>query len=554
MLERLRIQPKNISSDLVAGLTASVVNIPQGMAYALVAGIDPVFGLYSGIVPPIVGALFTHSNFMMITVTGEMALVAGAVLLSLGAGAGIGALVTLTLLVGLIAFLIGVLKLDSILRFVSNAVMTGFLTGTAILIAIGQLDELTGYTLQVDGNSLQEAWDWLTHLPQGDLPTFFVGVVALALIVLLQRTPLKNIAMIISLGVASLLVLIFDWSSVSLVGDISEIPRGLPSFTLPDLSLIPNLLVGALAIAIIGLVDSAGTSMNLADREGIDDNVAQDFVGIGMGNIAGAFFQSMPSAGSLSRSNVTISAGGKSRWANIFAGVILALLLLTIGSIAELIPMSALAALLIYIGVDIVIGMRGEIEFVWKTSRVASVAMIFTFIVVLILPLLVAILLAVLLSLFMFVAASSTNVRVVQLVPVGDDDLEERPAPDAVPSNSVIVLRFYGSAYFAAVPTVEEHLPSMAETQHAVVILNLRGRESAGSTFLNFVQDYAEDLHKSDNLLMLAGVSEGIVDQLRETELIDQIGEEYIFIAEPGLNIATYRALEAANLWLRGNH
>lgn len=101
----------------------------------------------------------------MITVTGEMALVAVAVLLSLGNGAGIGALVTLTLLVGLIAFLIGVLKLDSILRFVSNAVMTGFLTGTAILIAIGQLDEFTGYTLQVDGNSLQEAWDWLTHIP-----------------------------------------------------------------------------------------------------------------------------------------------------------------------------------------------------------------------------------------------------------------------------------------------------------------------------------------------------------------------------------------------------
>ena len=142
------------------------------MAYALVAGIDPVFGLYSGIVPPIVGAMFTHSKFMMITVTGEVALVAGAVLLSLGASAGIGALVTLTLLVGLIAFLIGALKLDSILRFVSNAVMTGFLTGTAILIAIGQLDELTGYTLQVDGNSLQEAWDWLTHIPQGDLPTF----------------------------------------------------------------------------------------------------------------------------------------------------------------------------------------------------------------------------------------------------------------------------------------------------------------------------------------------------------------------------------------------
>lgn len=550
MLSRLKIQPKNISSDLVAGLTAAVVNIPQGMAYALVAGIDPVFGLYSGIVPPIVGAIFTHSKFMMITVTGEVALVAGAVLLGLGSGAGIEALVTLTLLVGLIAFLIGALKLDSILRFVSNAVMTGFLAGTAILIAIGQLDELTGYTLQVDGNSLQEGWDWLTNIPQGDLPTFFVGVVALALIVLLQRTRLKTIAMIIALGIASLLVLVFDWSSVALVGDISEIPRGLPSFTLPDLSLIPDLLVGALAIAIISLVDSAGTSMNLADREGVEDNVAQDYVGIGLGNIVGGFFQSMPSAGSLSRSNVTISAGGKSRWANIFAGVILALLLVTIGSVAELIPMSALAGLLIYVGVDIVIGMQGEIEFVWKTSRIAAVAMVFTFIVVLVLPLLAAILLAVALSLIMFVAASSTDVRAVELVPVGDDDLEERPAPEALPSDKATVLRFYGSVYFAAVPTVEEHLPSMAETHHAVVILNLRGRESAGSTFLNFVQDYTEDLQKSGNLLMLAGVSEAVIAQLRETELIDQIGEDHIFLAEPGLNKATYRALEAAEAWL----
>jgi SulP family sulfate permease len=90
----------------------------------------------------------------------------------------------------------------------------------------------------------------------------------------------------------------------------------------------------------------------------------------------------------------------------------------------------------------------------------------------------------------------------------------------------------------------------MAETHHAVVILNLRGRESAGSTFLNFVQDYTEDLQKSGNLLMLAGVSEAVIAQLRETELIDQIGEDHIFLAEPGLNKATYRALEAAEAWL----
>jgi len=200
--------------------------------------------------------------------------------------------------------------------------------------------------------------------------------------------------------------------------------------------------------------------------------------------------------------------------------------------------------------VDIVIGMQGEIVFVWKTSRTATVAMVFTFIVVLVLPLLVAILLAVALSLIMFIAASSTDVRAVELVPVGDDDLEERPALEALPSDKATVLRFYGSVYFAAVPTVEELLPSMAETHNAVVILNLRGRESAGSTFLNFVQDYAEDLQKSGNLLMLAGVSEAVRAQLRETELIDQIGEEHIFLAEPGLNKATYRALETAEAWL----
>jgi SulP family sulfate permease len=176
--------------------------------------------------------------------------------------------------------------------------------------------------------------------------------------------------------------------------------------------------------------------------------------------------------------------------------------------------------------------------------------MVFTFIVVLVLPLLAAILLAVALSLIMFIAASSTNIRVVELVPVDDDDLEERPAPEVLPSDSATVLRFYGSVYFAAVPTVEEHLPSMVETHHAVVILNLRGRESGGSTFLNFVQDYAEDLHNSGNLLMLAGVSEGVIAQLRETELIDQIGEDHIFLAELGLNKATYRALEAAEAWL----
>jgi SulP family sulfate permease len=551
MLKGLKIRKDNLGSDLVAGLSAAIVNIPQGMAYGLVAGIDPVFGLYSGIVPPIVGAIFTHSKFMMITVTGEMALVAGAVLLGLGGDADISALVTLTLLVGLIAFLFGALRLDSILRFVSNAVMTGFLAGTAILIAIGQLDEFTGYTLQVDGNSLQEFWDWLTNLPEGDLPTLFVGILSIALIILLQRSRLKNLSMITALILASLVVIILDLSSVALVSDISDIPRGLPAFTLPDLSLIPSLIVGAFAIAIIGLVDSAGTSMNLADREGIEENVAQDYIGIGLGNIAGAFFQSMPSAGSLSRSNVTISAGGKSRWANIFAGIILALLLITIGSLAELIPMSALAGLLIFVGIDIVIGMRDEIVFVWKTSRVASAAMIFTFIAVLVLPLLVAILLAVSLSLLLFIAASSTNIRIVELAPVGVDDLEERSVPEVLPSDKPTVLRLYGSVYFAAVPTAEEHLPSYTDTNNAVVILNIRGRTSAGSTFLNFLHDYARDLARAGNLLMLAGVSEEVMNQIRETGLINDLGEQNIFMAEPGLNISTYRALEAARTWIK---
>ncbi len=171
MLEQLKPNSKTIVSDLVAGLTVSMVNLAELMGYAMVAGVSPIYGLYSGIVAPIVGALTAGSAFMMITLTNETALMTAAMLDSLSDWT-IETVFAFTVLTGVFVLILALLKAGTLLRFVSESVMTGFITGTAVLLILGQLHELTGYESEVSGNKVVETVDWLlnpTHWMNSEL-------------------------------------------------------------------------------------------------------------------------------------------------------------------------------------------------------------------------------------------------------------------------------------------------------------------------------------------------------------------------------------------------
>lgn len=541
---------KTLGKDAGAGLTLGVESIPDAMASALLAAVNPINGLYAVLIATPVGALFASSVYMSVQTTSAMSLLVSDVPQVHGEN-GAGALFMLSIITGIIMLTLGLLKMGAILRFVSNAVMTGFINGVALLIILGQLDNLTGYSSDMD-NKVSQAIDTLRHLGEVDLPTLTIGAVTIVLIILLSKTRLKSLGMVVALIAASLLIPLFTWDSVALVRDLAEIPKGLPMPVLPSLSTFFSLLIPAFSLAFVGLVQGAGVSQNYVNPDGEYPDASGDFRGQGAANIAAGMFQGMPVGGSLSATALVHSSGAKTRLANIFAGVIIAVVLLFFADAVGALAMPSLAGLLIVVGFQTL--SPDDILQTWKTGPVQKLVMVTTFASTLMVPLQYAVLLGVALSTILFVIRQSNKIAIKEWVFEPDNPLpiEREPLKD-LPAGEIVVLRPYGSLFYAAAAVFEEQLPAVTDdTRFAVVILNLRGRSDLGSTFIEVIERYAEDLRAHDSRLILAEVRPKVYKQLNETGKIDVFGDENIYGRTKRLAETILKAHEDAQRWIEG--
>ncbi len=538
-------------ADAIAGLTFAIVNVPQAMGNAVLATVNPVAGLYTLMIATPIGALFTGSVFMNVSTTGALSVAAGDALVGFSGDAKTGALIALVLLIGLFQLLAGILRLGSLIRFVAQSVMTGFISGIAVLIILGAIPDLTGYTSGFNSELLKLA-DTALNIRQADPLTLILGLLTIGLIVGFGYTPVRKFSMILALGVVTVLgvvaVALLDEAGLILVGDIATIPRSLPRPQLPDLLTIPELVLPALAIAVIGLVQGAGVSQSYPNPDGKFPDVSRDFVGQGIANIATGFFSGIPGGGSMSGTAVTVNAGAYTRWANILAGVFVILIVLLFANVAMLIPMSALAGLLVVVGFQNL--QPKQIALVWQTGLVARTAMGLTFIATIALPLQFAIMIGIAISVMMHVFRSSNQVRVVEFVPVENGFPLEQPAPAILPDRDVTLLYSYGSLFFASAATFEDSLPNADETQQAAVVLILRGQPDVGSTFISVLRRYTTTLQANGGRLMLTGVNARLWEQLDKTGTLSLIGRENVFMEEAQLGVAMNRAIEAATSWL----
>jgi SulP family sulfate permease len=548
-MKRFSLSRETLPSDLLAGLVVAVTSIPDAMASAILAGLNPIQGLYAIMVGTPIGALATGSVFMTVAITSAMALAVGDSLAGYSGEALLTAVITLTILIGLFALLLGVLKLGTLIRFVSNAVMMGFLTGVAALIILGQLGDFTGYDSQYS-NKVIQAVDLLLHVNQVHLQTLAIGLLTIALILFFGRTRLANFSMVLAMVLSTAALLGLGWDSVALIGDIADIPRSLPTPKLPDPALVPALIGPAIAIAIIGLVQGAGVGRGVPNPDGSFPDPSRDFDGQGLANIAAGLLQGMPVGGSLSTTSINVNAGAKTRWANIFSGAIVAILVLLFAGLVELIPMASVAAILIVAGWGTI--NFEEIGDVRDAGTAPRLVMIFTFVLTLFLPMQTAVFVGVFLSLVYFIYDSAINVQVLQLVPQTDGSFREGPPPEELRSNDVTLLHVYGTVFFAAAYTLEQILPSPMGARRAVVVLRLRGYQDVGSTLIGVMERYAGKLQENGGKLLLCGVSEGVRERLERTETMETIPAEDIFMADDVLGSSTRRALAAAQQWLEG--
>lgn len=534
--------------DALAGLTSAIAAVPDGMAAGVLAGLNPLHGLYANIVGSALGGLTTSSVFMNVSTTGALAVAAGEQLRGRSGAAQLTALVTLTVLVGLFQLAMGLLRLGKLTRFVSNAVMLGFLSGIGVLVVLGQLPDVTGFSSDEE-HRLLKTLDLLAHPAQLDPPTLLVAALTVALIVGLERTRLRALAMLIALVAAAAATALLGWESVALVGDSNRIPRALPTPLLPDPRLALQLALPAFGLAVIGLVQGAGVSHSYPNPGGAYPDSSRDFVGQGMANLGSGLLRGLPVGGSTGATALVVDAGARSRWANVLSGGFLAVAVLLLGHLVERLPLAALGGLLILAGVRI--QRPAHALSVWRTGWVPRSLMLLTFCAVLAVPLQWAVLVGVAASVLLVLLRAPGRVTVRELVLVEDGvGVDERPAPAVLPPGRVVVLNVYGSLFFAGARALEDVLPDVGQAQRSVVVLLLRGREDVGSTLLGVLQRYARRLHAQQCRLMLVGVNRHVYGQLERTGLLEELGRRNVFPATARYGEAFLTARAAAETWV----
>jgi sulfate permease, SulP family len=535
--------------DAVAGLVLGVESVPDGLASGLLAGVNPLAGLYGYLFGMVGATLFTSTAFMAVQGTGAMAIIIADVDLASRADPA-RTLFTLSIVTGVVMILAGVLHFGSFLRFVSNSVMTGFITAVGINIVLGQLDNFTGYSAD-GGNRVARAFDLLLNLGQIDLPTITIGAVTVVLIVVLQQTKLGALGLVVAIAFSSAVAAVFASfdRDVALVGDIASVPGTLPFITMPAFGEIPFLLIPAASLAFVGLVQGAGVAAAVPNEDGSPSDEAADFIGQGAGNLAAGLFQGMPVGGSMSASSLAATAGAKSRTSLLFAGATMAVVILLFNDLVELIAMPALAGLLMVVGVGTI--KPSQVVSVAKTGAVPLTVMATTFALTLIIPLQYAVLVGVGMSVVLFVANQSTHLTTKRMVLLEDGRVEEVDPPDTVPADEVIVLQPYGAIFFASVPQLTQQMPTVVDTsRNSVVILRMRGADDAGSTMIDMLTTYAQRLRAVGSKLVVVTDNERVIRQLRVTGITEIIGAENIYQGTVFVGETVRRAHADARAWI----
>ncbi|TWI05393.1 SulP family inorganic anion transporter [Aerolutibacter ruishenii] len=535
-----------LRQDAMAGLSSAISNVPDGMANGALLGVNPVHGLYGTIFGPAVGGALVSTQLMMITTMAAASLSASQALGGLTGQARADGLFAMVLLVGALQLGAGWLRLGRFLRFVSYSVTLGFLTGVSVLLILNQLPDVTGRDAP---GGVTGAVQLLSDLGSVHLPTLALAALTLLLAVLLPRTKVGQYGRLFAVVVPSLLALLPLFADVQLVRDTGTIPKGLPLPSLPPLSAFtPGVITGAIAVALIILVQSAGVGQSVPNPDGARHSSSRDFMAIGAANMVSGLFRGAPVGGSVSGTALNVLYGGQSRWASIFAGLIMAVIVLAFSGAVGVVAMPALGALLILAGVSSIKprDIRLVVEAGWPSWLAGGT----TFVAMLFLPIQAAVGFGVVLSAFLYITQASTDISLVELVRHDDGAIEERKPPATLSARQVTVLDGYGQLFYAGAHTLERLLPRVGGAERPVVVLRLRGLASMGATLLEVLARYARDIGNAGGRLYLSGVDPAAHRQIVRTGRLDLQGPVRIHEATAFRGQSTRAAVEESEEWL----
>ncbi|NQZ30718.1 MAG: SulP family inorganic anion transporter [Oceanospirillaceae bacterium] len=452
----------DVKADFLAGLTGAVIVLPQGVAFATIAGLPPQYGLYTAMVTPIVAALFGSSKHLISGPTTAISIVVFSSISGYatpGSPEFISMALTLTLMAGIYQLAFGLARLGKLVDFVSHTVVIGFTAGAAILIATSQIKHFTGIPSE-KGSSFIETWFGIvSHLELLNIAVFTVGLSTFLVAVLVRLYIPKLPNLLLALVIGGLIALFLgEESGVVFVG---QIPAGLPPFSMPDLSLatLQMLAPEAFAIALLGLIEAVSISRSIAIKSGQRIYPNQEFIGQGLSNITGSFFSCYAGSGSFTRSGVNYAAGAKSGLSAIFAALILVLIVLLIAPLTAYLPVAAMAGVIMLVAYNLID--THHIKKILTTSKAESSVLLITFFSTLFLELEFAIYLGVMMSIILFLAKTSTPEITEMSLNVSQRRFVETHTHNGLYCPQLRVLRVDMSIYFGSVNHIQNRVESI---------------------------------------------------------------------------------------------
>ncbi len=531
------VNRETLRADLLAGLTGAIVVLPQGVAFATIAGMPPEYGLYAGMIPAIVAALFGSSWHLVSGPTTAASVVLFASLSVFAEPATeeyVKLALTLTFMVGVIQVIMGLARLGTLVNFISHSVVIGFTAGAAILIITNQIKNFFGLEIPRGSHFYEVFHRLFTHL--GDINPYVTGVAVLTLVtgLLSKRFFPKVPYMITAMGVGSIAAVILNQilgQAVTGIGTVGALPASLPPLSAPDLSLstIKDLAPTAFAVTLFALTEAVSIARSLAARSGQHLDGNQEFIGQGLSNVAGSFFSGYVATGSFNRSGLNYEAGAKTPLSAVFAAVMLMAIVLLVAPYAAYLPNAAMAAILFLVAWGLID--FHHIKRIARASRAETAVLATTFFATLFLELEFAIFLGVMLSLILYLSRTSRP-RVVPRVPNPDDPRRKFTTDSRLPECPQLkIVRIDGSLFFGAVPHVRDVLKgyeaNKPEQKHLLLVASgINFVDVAGAEFL------VEEAKRRRNLgggLYLYQVKEGACETLKKGGYADEIGRENFF-------------------------
>jgi sulfate permease, SulP family len=530
--------------DLIAGLTVAMIVVPQAMAYAPIAGVNPIYGLYTAIIPAIVGALFGSSNFLVTGPTNPTALVTASVLLTFAGDARyIEMVFLLAILTGLFKLVLGLLRLGAIIRFVSNSVLTGFLSAVGILIIIGQFGTMSGIPAG-GANAVQIFYRLMSGFQEFNFRALLVGLLAIAIMLSGQRISRMVPWSLIAIIVTSVWVQLVGWQAngIRLVADLGIPENPLPYLIIPSFPMAEALPLASAAgaVALFGLVEAMSIAKALSLSSGQRIDPSREMVGQGLASVAGGFFQCIPSSGSPSRSAVNYNSGAKTRMSAAYSGMFVLLVLVVFARWTAFIPMPALAAVVIVSAWGLID--RSHIQLTWQARAASRIVLVTTFAATLLLPLHYAIYLGGLLSILIYLYESG-HLEMSYLTVNDDGYIVEHELEDLYRNPpEIAIINIEGDLYFGAVSDLEAAMDKLLTAGIKVIILRIRRMRRLASTGVSALQWSIITARRQGTEILICGATPQALHTLESTGISALVGKENIF---PGTDVL-FRSTRAA--------